>query len=229
MAPRKDYLSLPEPQLVLWYGNFATRLAVHRAVLGLTQAELDLVVADAAAVQFVIEGAETVRSYSQGWTKFKTALLNGSDDAPPALPVAPAMTLSPVPAVNILRRTRELVERIKNHPSYTAVMGADLRIVGSEISEQDEPKPDATAEGRPNFEVIIKWVKRRFDGVDVESQRGSETAWTLLAFDSVSPYVDTRPPQTAGQAESRRYRLRYRKNDEPVGVYSDILTATAGP
>jgi hypothetical protein len=34
----------------------------------------------------------------------------------------------------------------------------------------------------------------REDGVDIESQRAAETAWTYLAFDSVSPYIDTRPP-----------------------------------
>ncbi len=49
-----------------------------------------------------------------------------------------------------------------------------------------------------------------------------------LAFDGFSPYTDTRPPQTPNTPEERRYRLRYRDNDIPVGVFSDTLTVTVG-
>ncbi|MEX0642515.1 MAG: hypothetical protein WD468_07430 [Pirellulales bacterium] len=41
------------------------------------------------------------------------------------------------------------------------------------------------------------FVKGGFDGVDIESQRGAETTWTYLAFDSSSPYIDNRPPPPA--------------------------------
>lgn len=60
----------------------------------------------------------------------------------------------------------------------------------------------------------------------------AETAWTYLAFDAFSPYVDNRPPVAAGQPESAaadRYRLRYRDNDVQVGMFSDTLTVTVGP
>jgi hypothetical protein len=62
-----------------------------------------------------------------------------------------------------------------------------------------------------------------------ESQRAAETAWTYLAFDSVSPYIDTRPPLVANQAEQRRYRMRYRDADVPVGEFCDTLNVTVGP
>ncbi len=35
------------------------------------------------------------------------------------------------------------------------------------------------------------------------------------------------PALVAGQPEERRYRLRYRANDVPVGEYSDIFVVTA--
>lgn len=44
-----------------------------------------------------------------------------------------------------------------------------------------------------------------------------------------SPFVDTRPPLEAGKAEVREYRLRYLRRDEPVGEWSDIITATTRP
>ncbi len=43
-----------------------------------------------------------------------------------------------------------------------------------------------------------------------------------------SPYLDNRPPLVPDQPEERRYRLRYRDNDLPVGDYSDIYVVTAG-
>jgi hypothetical protein len=61
------------------------------------------------------------------------------------------------------------------------------------------------------------------------TKRAAETAWTYLAFDSVSPYIDTRPPLVANQAEQRRYRMRYRDADVPIGEFSDTLTVTVGP
>ena len=41
--------------------------------------------------------------------------------------------------------------------------------------------------------------------------------------------MDTRPPLTAGRAEVREYRLRYLDRDEPVGDYSDIISASTTP
>ncbi len=49
-----------------------------------------------------------------------------------------------------------------------------------------------------------------------------------IAFDGLSPYLDTRPPQTPNSPDVRRYRLRYCDNQTPVGVFSDTLTVTVG-
>ncbi len=71
-------------------------------------------------------------------------------------------------------------------------------------------------------------VKGRFDGVDIETRRDGEPTWTYLAFDSFSPYLDTRPPAVAGKPEVRRYRLRYRNKENPVGVWSDLIQVLVG-
>jgi hypothetical protein len=81
----------------------------------------------------------------------------------------------------------------------------------------------------PHFAASVAFIKAGHDGVDIETQRGAETAWTYLAFDSSSPYTDNRAPATAGQSEQRRYRMRYRDDDIQVGIFSDTLTVTVGP
>jgi hypothetical protein len=81
----------------------------------------------------------------------------------------------------------------------------------------------------PNSATRIDWMKGKFDGVDVESQRGDEIDWTKLGRDFRSPFEDERPPLAAGKPEERRYRLRYLINDKPVGEWSDVIVVITKP
>ena len=71
------------------------------------------------------------------------------------------------------------------------------------------------------------------DGVDLESQRGAETAWTYLAFDSARrTWIARRtlpPPLANPNPHPADYRMRYGDDDVQVGVFSDILSVTVGP
>jgi hypothetical protein len=60
-------------------------------------------------------------------------------------------------------------------------------------------------------------------------QAGETAVSTCLALDNSSPYIDNRPPAVANQAEQRRYCLRCRDADVPVGEFSDTLTVTVRP
>src|SRR4051812_39631305 len=107
---------------------------------------------------------------------------------------------------------------IKNHPNYTTSIGEDLGFIApaaAGVPGDAQPTGKATAQG--SFQVLLEWVKGKFDGVDIETQREGESGWTYLAFDSFSPYLDTRPPAVAGKPEVRRYRMRYRNKENPVG------------
>ena len=139
-------------------------------------------------------------------------------------------TLAP-PAVvtpGLIGRMRALVRRIKAHPNYTEVIGDDLGIVVSQQAGPTVVKPAGKAQALPAHKVRISFVKHGHEGVDIESRRGAETAWSYLAFDGYSPYFDNRPPLVADQPEERRYRLRYRDKDQPVGEYSDVYVVTTG-
>jgi len=93
----------------------------------------------------------------------------------------------------------------------------------------DTASPTYQLAARPNSEVRIEFVKGSFSGERVESQRGAETGWTFLGIDLQSPYLDSRPPLAEGQPETRRYRLRYIQDDQPVGDYSAVLSVTTVP
>jgi hypothetical protein len=60
------------------------------------------------------------------------------------------------------------------------------------------------------------------DGIWIESQRQGETAFSFLATDTGSRYVDNRPVKTAGPAEWRDYRACW-WDDEATLAFSPVL------
>ena len=72
--------------------------------------------------------------------------------------------------------------------------------------------------------VILDWVKATLDGVIVMGSYDG-TSYTQIGTDTKSPFEDTRPNQSAAPAkpEVRFYKMRYIKNDKPVGLFSDVV------
>ncbi|HEY0321735.1 MAG TPA: hypothetical protein VGC66_12310 [Pyrinomonadaceae bacterium] len=225
-----------DPQLVIWFKNFAQAFATHGPALGFTAAEVTSVENDAQMMDFLISDMlPTYKAGLQSRTAYKTLIKDGPIGAtagplPTAsAPVVPLVTVAP----GILPRLRQLIQRIKVAPGYTESIGEDLGITGedtgSSIPETDTAKPTFKATPQPGANVRIDFEKRGFDGVLVESRRTGETNWTQLGIDLYSPFVDTRPPAQPNTPEVREYRLRYYDGDEAVGQWSDIITATITP
>ena len=226
---KDDWLPHREDEFLPWFNNFNTKIPGYATTLDLNPGDVTTVADDTAMVEFAVNGVAIYKAEQREWVDFKNLELYGSPGLPtPGVPTVPVLTPPTVVPPGIIRRTRDLVLRIKAHPNYTEVIGEDLGIIGAEQAGADLVKPDGAAEALPKHEVRITFVKRAHDGVDVEGQRAAETAWTYLAFDGYSPYLDNRPPLVPGQPEERRYRLRYRDNDLPVGEYSDIFVVTTG-
>ena len=117
------------------------------------------------------------------------------------------------------------MEELKRHVAYTDAIGEDIGIVPPAAGA---PGSTASAVAKPGLQATIladkvrlDWVKGEWDGVVVQSKRGSETAFTTLGRDTVSPYEDARPGLTADTPESRTYRMRYLSGDEETGIWSD--------
>lgn len=222
-------------QLMVWYKNFAERLPTHATALGLTQAEVAAVQADNAMLSYLV--GDLVRAYEtalQVQAAYKNLIKDGPVGAQggglppgPTLPAAPAVV-----APGIVPRLRQTVARIKAAPAYTEAIGADLGIADSApppAVPDSSAKPAAKASVLASGQVQVEFSKGRFDGVLIEGRRVGEAEWRGLGTDNYSPFVDARPLQQAGVPEVREYRLRYVLRDEPVGEWSDIISAIAGP
>lgn len=223
-----DYMPKGEPELLLWFQNFATKLPGYAATLGITAPELAVVAGDLLLIEATLQSVAMAKQDLKEWISFKDAELYGPVGGPnPAIPGSTPIAISARPP-GMMPRTRTLINKLKVHANYTAIIGADLGIEGSGGgSEVLKPVCSVTSSG--DFSATIKFKKFGHDGVDVYCQRAGESVWTHLAFDAFSPYVDNRPPLVAGQPEERRYRVRYRDGETAVGEYSDVVTITVGP
>jgi hypothetical protein len=217
-----------------WAVHFASKIDTHAPALGLSAADVATLKADAAMVAWAIHTVTAMRASSQQFTAFKEALLHGqSAGKPEAAPTSPVF--SPTPAAvppGALSRSRDLAQRIKKAIGYTEAIGRDLGIIAassSEIANDDSAKPSFRGTALAHSEARLDWMKRRHSGVVIQCKRPGDLDWITLGQDNYSPYVDGRPPVTAGTSETRQYRMRYFDKDTEVGEWSDVVSVVTIP
>lgn len=127
----------------------------------------------------------------------------------------------------VIDSRRALARQIKGQPNYDVADGDLMGIEGPEdTTDLTNKKPTLRLRGAATAgHAEIDFDKSVSDGVRIESKRGSETAFSFLAIDSVPTYVDNRANLGTGP-ETRQYRAQYILNDEPIGQVSEILTVT---
>jgi hypothetical protein len=190
---------------VTFLNNFATALATVGPTVGMDDVELMAINAARTALQAAIADKVAKKTAAQS----STAAYKTTDQATEG-----AM--------------RAYVRRIKAHAGYTPAIGEQLGIVAAE----DEPaggeegvRPNLRAESILSGEVTIGFAKVGHTGVEIRSKRGAETAFSFLARDTESPYVDTRANLSAAP-EKREYVAQFLEKDSLVGELSDALIVT---
>lgn len=250
MAKKKHYLPSPESDRVIWLNNFALKLNTYATLFGISATDMALVANAAVFYAYIIGRIDAAKSEVTHLVAFKNKLSFTTDNVPlgpvpqPELPTEPTA----VPA-GIFNAVARIVADIKNHSAYSAEIGGDLRIIGTETDTQDPAllKPTLKIKlgtgGHPN----LSWVKKGADFTNVYVDRG--TGFTFLRSVKGNKLIDnhalpaggaTTPPVTtppAGDSGTRvsaanaavwRYRIVYVKNDAETGDYSDPVSVAVG-
>ncbi len=166
---------------------------------------------------------------SQQWHPFSTDCYAPLNTPLPGTPAAPVVGALPAGALAAcVARARQRAERIKAHPAYTVAIGEDCRIVAP-VGPPPSTQPTLKAVAETDFQVRLTFAMLRHDQIELQSKRGAEADFSLLAYDTNSPYLDARVPLVTGQPEVRQYRARWRDDDLPFGDWSDIVQVTARP
>jgi hypothetical protein len=85
--------------------------------------------------------------------------------------------------------------------------------------------PDLTAGAIAQNSVELLFTLYEHTGLWLESRVQGEADYSFLATDTASPYLDTRPVKTAGQAEWRDYRACWWDNDTASKQWGPVLRA----
>jgi hypothetical protein len=200
---KQDYLPPRDGDFLTWYQNFKTELATVAASVGLLPADVTAVDGDFTLIDGKIAAVVAAKADQQAAAADKAA----------------SRTL-------VESRLRAVVRRIKSHPGYTPAIGEQLGVVGPEdTTDLNTAQPTLQATSVLAGSVTIGFTKSVSSGVRILAKRGAEPAFTFLASDTSSPYVDTRENLAAGP-ETRHYQAQYLDGDDPVGLVSDTLTVT---
>lgn len=219
-----DLVKKNDLELVVQLNNFNAKLPLYMVQLGITQATVDAVSADAEYFSFIVTGADKAKDYSKAWTTQKSTSRRGTGDAPIAGFPVPVDVSTPPAAVlpGVEKRFRQLVKQIKSNPNYTDAIGEDLGIVAT------QPVPVFTA---PELKVSMKggnptigYKRGNSEGVRIYSKRAGEDSFTFLDVSTRSPYVDARPNVVPNTAETRQYYAYFLVNDAQVGSQSAIVS-----
>lgn len=226
---RNSYYPARIGDQVLWLKNLRNKIPNYATALGYAAGDIAALQADADYCIYLLDTWQpAVRRFAEGATAYLRHILNGAGNVTPlpdfALPATPPPPAAVAPGA--LLRIFAFVKNLKTRAGYTAAIGEDLGIVGSESTENESAVPPAKGEARSG-EVVITFKKMGHLGVWVEGQIGDASDWSFLAIDTSNPYNDTRPLKVPGQPEKRRYRLCFWDGD-PSNVWSDIIEVTFG-
>jgi hypothetical protein len=229
-AKTNPYFPRTEAAQIPWFGNLKTKVtnASYQTSLGYDAAEATLVQSICTLFIYILETyVPAARAYSEAITGAVDLLRTGTSGSVvfPTAPAfsAPAGSASLTPG--LLKSLFEKIARWKTAAGYDDSIGDDLGIVGDSV-EPTSAAPVLNITVGPDG-VTLKFVKKGHMGVYIEGRRQGAESWVFLAIDTESPYHDTRPNLTPGQAEWREYRARY-WDGTPVGDWSAVVRANVG-
>lgn len=230
---RQDYYPSRIGDQVNWLANYAVKLPLHGATLGVAPADVTASVNDAKYANYVLgTWLSAVRSFSPSTTDAVDDVLTGSGTDPMVLPTftAPALPAGVSAALpGTLTRLFALIAKLKLSAGYTEAIGTDLGVVGSETTEKALPKfLTELMQGAGCQCVKLTFYKYTHMGVHIEGRRGAG-AWEFLGVDTESPYMDERPLLVAGVPEVREYRMRFWDKGTANGDWTDVGRVTVSP
>jgi len=227
-------LPTKDNERISWSLNFESEFPSLADILGFNDVEETALLNDSMAMRHAILTAQAGAAFSKSCTAYKNAMLGGVGENQ-LTPDPPAFTPPAAPPVavdaGIIERLSRAMSRAKLSPAYTETIGEELMIEKppADAAIPTDAKTPVKATSLTGSIVRLDWIKGKFDGVFIDSQRNDETEWTRLDFDMRSPYEDTRPPLVAGKPEERRYRLRYFIDNQAVGAWSDVVVVITLP
>jgi hypothetical protein len=224
--PNQPYFPGREGDQLTWFTNLQSKIASYYTTLDISaarQAKIQL------SLAWLVWTWQTYlparRQDAPAATSWRNQLATGASDATTnTAPPTPAVLTPPAgtPYFGMLTWLFEEIGRWKNAEGYTDTIGKDLGIIGATAPAHTDP-PALSQGAVAQNNVELDFTLYEHDGIWLESKVQGDAGFTFLATDTASPYNDTRPVKTPGQAEWRDYRACWWDADTASMAFGPVL------
>ena len=201
-----DYIPRKDSDKLMWNNNLKATIDALGLALGLDAAEIAALKNAATANSAAIKLSKDAITASKTAVSNKTTQLKKGD-----------------------KIMRPIINKIKSSSNYTLAIGRTLRIIGDYTNKIDYRtyKPKIKVSVMPG-KVRIDFLKKSFDGMNIYTRLQGQTTWVKLAYNSYSPYQDTRPLSDENTPEHRLYMAIGVVKDVEVTQESDMVDVVFG-
>ena len=157
---------------LIWLNNFAGKFASAATPLGFVAADVTSVNNDAAMFTYLVNLVETFTTAKEQRVQYKNLIKDGPlGKVAGAVPTASTVAAAPTAvAAGIFPRIAQLVQRIKNSPTYNEGIGRDLGIIGADQSADSVMFKPVLKLVMKGGQVEIQWAKGNADAIYIETE-----------------------------------------------------------
>ncbi|WP_432672554.1 hypothetical protein [Flavobacterium sp. SM2513] len=200
-----DYIPGKDSDKVIWNNNLSAKINADGPDLGLEADEISEINKTCDANVAAIVANDTAQQASKTAKAAKDKQLSTGN-----------------------RFLRSMVKKMKGSSKYSTILGVSLGIIGDDPTidyriYQPKIKPSVM----PGH-VRIDFVKNGLNGMNIYGRLKSENKWVKLAYNSYSPYLDSRPLTVDNVPEHREYMAIGVMHDQEVTLQSTIIEAVYG-
>ena len=166
--PKSTFIPAADHDFLVWIDHFIANLTSNYGT-----ADADLAALKAASADFRDKTIHT--NDTAALAKQATADKNASRESVEAL-------------------IRTIVRQIKARSEYNEGQGAQLGIVGPELTQDlATSHPDLSGIDQTGGRVALSFTKYKSEGINIYCQRENDADWVLLGRATISLFMDNRP------------------------------------
>ena len=199
MSTKKGFIPTTDGDEKTWAVNLKANIAAQAAAVGLVAADVTSIGNSCSDIITQVDTAMQAQQAAKQATATKTTRVAADES-------------------NI----RNYVKRIKASTGYTEAIGKLLGIVGEDHTvDEANSKPELKLHKDPHGWRIEFNLQGHFDGVNIYKKLSTAAAFTFIARDTSSPYIDN-----AAVDNGTEYYAFYVIGDDEVGLQSDLAVVS---
>lgn len=214
-----------------FYGNFTKVFGEVAASLGFGSADVAQMEADNAVMQYLADTDIGLSAYKKSFNKFKESLTKGKKTNQPVYLEYIPLPEPPIVLPGMFDRLFHLSDRIVSAKGYTAVIGAQLKILPK---QQEAIRPEDlllkfTAKPIGGAQIEVRFKRGSTNGINLYIRRTGIEEWNDLGRFYKSPAIVNIPLLEAGKPEQIQLGGLYVIGNDSVGDFSDVKLLVIAP